>query len=80
MLIKTIAFAIVLGVPNLTILPVEVHHVETAVDFMEKFSILPRDAIHLSIMNSIDCKDIATADADFDRVDSINRWTPLTSH
>lgn len=71
------AVNIVLGIAGLNILGVEKCHVEEAVDYMEKYSMLPRDAIHLSVMKSIGCKDLASADGDFDRVVDLNRWTPL---
>src|SRR5487761_964612 len=53
--------------------------VEEAVYFMAKYSVLPRDAIHLSVMKSVECKDLTSADGDFDRVQEITRWTPLST-
>lgn len=38
--------------------------------------LLPRDALHLAIMNFYDVKHIATADSDFERVKEINVWMP----
>jgi predicted nucleic acid-binding protein len=73
------ALDIILGIEGLEVLAVDRHHIETSVDYMEKFSLLPRDSIHLSIMKSIHCSDIATGDSDFDRVFDIGRWTPLAT-
>ena len=71
------ALNIILGIEGLNILSVTRAHIEESVDFMQKYSVLPRDAIHLSVMKSIECTDLASADSDFDRVLTINRWTPL---
>jgi predicted nucleic acid-binding protein len=71
------ALDIILGMEGLEVLPVEKQHIETSVDYMETYSILPRDAVHLSVMKSIQCSDVASADSDFDRVLDVNRWTPL---
>lgn len=38
--------------------------------------LLPRDALHLAIMNFYDVKHIATADSDFESVKEINVWKP----
>ncbi len=37
---------------------------------------LPRDALHLAIMDFYGVKHIATADSDFERVKEINVWMP----
>jgi len=71
------AVEIVLGIEALDVLAVEKSHIEDAVDQMQKHSVLPRDAIHLSVMSSLNCHDIASADGDFDRVADIIRWTPV---
>jgi len=71
------AVDIVLGIEGLTVLAVERHHVEEAIDHMQKYFILPRDAIHVSVAKSIGCNDLVSADSDFDRVVDLNRWTPL---
>ncbi|MBI2184285.1 MAG: type II toxin-antitoxin system VapC family toxin [Thaumarchaeota archaeon] len=71
------AVDIVLGIEALTVLPVERHHVEEAIESMQRYSMLPRDAIHLSVMKTLDCNDLVSADSDFDRVADLNRWSPL---
>lgn len=71
------ALDIILGIEGLNVVPVDRSHIESTVDYLEKFSVLPRDAVHFSVMKSLDCVDIASSDGDFDRVEGINRWTPL---
>lgn len=71
------AVDIILGIEGLTVLAVEIHHVEEAIEFMQRYSILPRDAIHLSVMRAMECGDLVSADSDFDRVADLNRWSPL---
>ncbi len=39
-------------------------------------NLLPRDALHLAVMDSYSIKHIATADSDFERINSINVWMP----
>jgi predicted nucleic acid-binding protein len=71
------ALDIILGISGLAVLAVDKEHVEESVYFMAKYSVLPRDAIHLSIMKSVECKDITSADGIFDRVQEITRWAPV---
>lgn len=67
---------IVLGIKGLEVLAVERHHAEEFVAYMKKYSLLSRDALHLSSMMAIGCKDIASTDEDFDSVPGIIRWSP----
>ena len=71
------ALDIILGIENLEVLSVKKDYLEVSVEYMEKFSMLPRDAIHLAVMKSVECSDIVSADSDFDKVPSVTRWTPL---
>lgn len=41
-----------------------------------KYNLLPRDAIIVNLMFSHNIKNLATADTDFERVKTINVWTP----
>jgi len=68
--------SIVLGIRGLEILAIERHHAEKFVAYMRKYSLLPRDALHLSSMMAIGCKDIASTDGDFDLIPGIVRWSP----
>ena len=67
----------VMGIEGLTVLAVEARHIEESIDYIQKHSLLPRDAVHLSVINTIECTDLASADTDFDKVTNLNRWTPL---
>ncbi len=40
-----------------------------------RYNIRPRDALHLAAMRACGCFDLASRDADFDRVPNIRRWT-----
>ena len=71
------ALNIILGIQGLTVLSVERSHLEESVEYMEQFSILPRDAIHLAVMKTNECADVASSDSDFDRDPEVNRWTPM---
>ncbi|OYT29750.1 MAG: hypothetical protein B6U94_07450 [Thermofilum sp. ex4484_79] len=62
---------IILGIEEVKIISVESHHIEEAFYYMKNYYLLPRDALHVAIMLSIECKNIASADSDFDRVPSI---------
>ena len=66
----------ILGIENLKIIDISKEHVENLVDYMKKYLLLPRDALHLSVMLAINCKNIASTDDDFDRAPMITRWTP----
>jgi predicted nucleic acid-binding protein len=67
---------IVLGIQKLEILSVERFHIQGLITFM-RYSLLPRDALHLSVMSAVRCRDIASIDEDFDKVPEIVRWAPL---
>jgi predicted nucleic acid-binding protein len=68
---------IIYGIDTLEIISVNKNHIENSVEYIRGFYILPRDAIHLSVMNSLECINLASADQDFDRVDDIRRWSPF---
>jgi len=71
------AIEIVLGISGLNVLDVTKEDLQNAPDLMELFSLLPRDAVHLSVMLSHRMSDIASSDNDFDRVKDLIRWTPI---
>jgi len=68
---------IVLGIEGLQILSVELLHLEIFTECMKNYSLLPRDALHVAVMTSVNCRNIASADEDFDAVPSIVRWSPI---
>ncbi len=70
------ALSIILGIQHLNVLSVERSHLEESVEYMEQCSMLPRDAVHLAVMKTNECADIASSDNDFDRDHAVNRWTP----
>jgi predicted nucleic acid-binding protein len=67
---------IVLGIRGIKVLAIGRHHAEEFVTYMRRYSLLPRDALHLSSMMTIGCKDIASTDEDFDLVPGVVRWSP----
>ena len=71
------AIDLVLGITGLNVLDVTREDLQHAPDLMELFSLLPRDAVHLSVMLTHRIADIASSDNDFDRVKDLTRWTPV---
>ncbi len=61
--------------PNVVFVEVRTEMTFKALDFIEKYSLLPRDAIHLATMLSLGIKNIVTTDVDFTKVDGINVYT-----
>jgi predicted nucleic acid-binding protein len=64
-----------LMIQNLIIVEINTSSVLRAMDFMEEYKMLPRDAIRLAAMSAVGTKNIVTTDADFCRVDGINVYT-----
>lgn len=64
-----------LMIQNLIIMEISTSSVLRALDFMEEYRLLPRDAIHLAAMSAVGTKNIVTTDADFCRVAGINVYT-----
>lgn len=71
------AIELVLGINGLNVLDVTKEDLHNSPDIMESFSLLPRDAVHLSIMLDHGISDIASSDKDFDRVKDLTRWAPI---
>jgi len=46
---------------------------------MKTYGLLPRDAIHLAVLRRGGLTDIASSDADFDRLPDVTRYTPSKS-
>lgn len=63
--------------PNFTIVPVTAVDLSTMHRNVRQFHLLPRDALHLSIMQRINCTNLISEDSDFDAVKSIDRFTFL---
>ncbi len=66
----------ILGIENLEIVNVTREHVEIMIDAMQKYFLLPRDAMHIAVMRTLGCRNIASIDSDFDRVPKVIRWIP----
>ena len=62
---------IVLAIENLEILPVKTEHLQAPAHIMEKYPLLPRDAIHPAVMRENNIQDTASADTDFDTTNNI---------
>lgn len=58
------------------ILPITGKVVRDSFGYMSSYSLLPDDALNLSVMLTSGLKKLATKDADFDRVDKIQIWRP----
>ncbi len=43
---------------------------------IKKYLLFPRDATHLSLMQSLNISDIVTTDSDFDKIREITVWNP----
>ncbi len=71
------AVDLVLGITELNVLNITREDLQNVPDLMELFSLLPRDALHLSVMFGHNINDIASSDNDFDRVKDLTRWTPI---
>ena len=63
----------VLHLPNVSVHGVEEADAYHMLDSIVEFSLLPRDALHLVIMRRLGITDVASDDADFDRVPGLNR-------
>lgn len=60
-------------IPNCTILPVSSEAPRIALEYMKKYKLKPRDALHLAVMKENDIKNIISDDTHFDRVKEIKR-------
>ena len=63
-------------IPNLQVLPVSSNAPLTALGYMEKYGLKPRDALHCAVMQENGVKTICSFDADFDKVKEIKRMEP----
>ncbi len=59
--------------PNLKVITVEPDIPLLALDFIEQYSLKPRDAFHIAIMKNSGVARVVTDDSDFDRVEWIER-------
>ena len=61
------------AMPNLNVREVSSLIPLTALEFMEKCKLKPRDAFHVAIMENFGIKEIVSDDSDFDKVGRIKR-------
>ncbi len=61
---------------GLHILPVLPHHVSTAADLTRQHGLLYNDALIVALMQEHGIQNLASADADFDRVPILTRYAP----
>ncbi len=60
---------------RIQIVALDVNCMFQALDAMESYALLPRDALHLTVMQSLQVNSIVTTDADFLPVDDLNIYT-----
>jgi len=61
------------SLPNMTLVGVESDDSEGMLANIIQYSLLPRDALHLTIMQRLEITQVASDDTDFDRVTAIER-------
>lgn len=61
------------ALPNITVVGVETRDFERMLENISAFSLLPRDALHIAVVQRLGLQMIATDDRDFDRVEEISR-------
>jgi predicted nucleic acid-binding protein len=62
-----------MGLPHLHLVGVEVSDLDRMLHNITAFSLLPRDALHLALLQRLRIEAIASDDADFDRVPGLQR-------
>lgn len=61
------------SIPHFNLVGIEAEDSEKMLENIQAYSLLPRDALHLAIIQRLGIRMIASDDRDFDRVESINR-------
>ncbi|MEZ4730798.1 MAG: type II toxin-antitoxin system VapC family toxin [Caldilineaceae bacterium] len=61
--------------PNFTVVPITTIDLSAMHQNVRQFHLLPRDALHLSVMQRLGCTNLISEDSDFDTVDGVNRFT-----
>ncbi len=67
------ALSKLMELPHMNLIGAEGADFERMLNNIRKFSLLPRDAVHLSIMQRLGLNAVASDDRDFDRIDTIER-------
>lgn len=63
-----------LTLPHFTLVGTELRDFTTMLNNITRFGLLPRDALHVTLMQRLQITQIASDDADFDRVVGIERY------
>ena len=61
--------------PRVRIVGTERDDLPAALDAMDRYALLPRDAIHLSVMARLGIESVVTTDGDFASVDGLTLFT-----
>lgn len=61
--------------PNLTVVEVASSDIEVMNNLILRYHLKPRDALHVAAMQKINCVDLISHDAGFDRVPDLQRYT-----
>ncbi len=61
--------------PNLVVLDVLASDLDIMNDAISEYRLRPRDALHYAAMWRINCFDLASNDAHFDRIPELRRYT-----
>lgn len=67
------------GLPHLTLVGVEPIDFEEMLENITRFALLPRDALHITVLQRLGMSAIASDDTDFDRVAGIERHWVVNS-
>lgn len=68
-----------MGLPHFTLVGMEAGDFERMLENIARFALLPRDALHITILQRLGITVIASDDADFDRVAGIERLWVVNS-
>ncbi len=68
-----VAMRKLLALPHLHLTAIEVGAGERMLENIRTYSLLPRDALHVAVMENLGLTAIASDDTDFDRVDGVKR-------
>jgi len=63
------------AIPALTLIDVNASDVMMMHDNITKYHLKPRDSIHLTAIQKVQCTNILTNDSDFDQIATIQRYT-----
>ena len=68
-----------LRLPHIYLVSVEADDIFQMLKNTQQYALMPRDALHLAIMQRLDLQDIVSDDADFDRVPELQRHWVLNA-